>query len=82
MNSIEKTKFIAEMLFTKFQKIALTTEELSKVIPRSKVSLRRDRSVKRGIPYSQVGKGIGRDVAMYDIYDVAEFMHNNKVQVM
>ena len=75
-------KFTAEMLFKKYNAIALTTEQLSEVIPRSTVSLRRDRSAKVGIPYSRFSAAkSGATVAMYNIYDIAEFLFKNKTQV-
>ena len=81
-NSTEQIKFTAEILFSKFQSIALTTAQVSTVIPRSIVSLRRDRHAKKGIPFSKFGDGIGKDLAMYNIYDIAKFMSDNQIKVV
>ena len=82
-NKQQQINFMAEMLFKKFQSIALTTPELATVIPRSEVSRRRDRGKKIGIPYTQFKKDSkgGRNLAMYNIYDIAEYMVDNTTKV-
>ena len=77
----ERIKFEAELLFKKFQAISINTAQLATVIPRSELSLRRDRMAKVGIPYTQFGNGKGKDLAMYSIYDVATHMVTNRVKV-
>ncbi len=81
-NTQEQIKFTAELIFSKFQAISINTAQVSTVIPRSELSLRRDRADKKGIPYTQFGEGKGKDLAMYSIYDIAEFMINNKIQTV
>ncbi len=76
----DQIKFTAELLFNKFQAITLTTKQLSEVIPRSEVSLRRDRMHKVGIPYTQFATK-GKNVALYNIYDIAEFLLSNRLKV-
>ena len=81
MNKTDQIKFTAELIFTKFQAISISTAQLSTLIPRSEVSLRRDRSAKVGIPYTQFGAGKGKDLAMYDVYEIAKYMISNQVKV-
>lgn len=81
MNQSDQIKFTAELIFKKFQAISINTAQTSTVIPRSELSLRRDRASKVGIPYTQFGEGKGKDLAMYSIYDIAEYMVKNKVKV-
>jgi len=76
----EQIKAAAELIFKKFEAISINSQQLSTLIPRSEVSLRRDRAKKVGIPYTQFGGGKGKDIAMYDIYDIARFMHEQKTQ--
>ncbi len=81
MTKSDQIKFTAELIFTKFQAISINTAQLSTIIPRSELSLRRDRASKVGIPYTQFGEGKGKDVAMYNIYDIARYMIENQVKV-
>ncbi len=81
MTKTDQIKFNAELIFQKFQAISINTAQLSTIIPRSELSLRRDRMNGTGIAYTQFGEGKGKDLAMYDIYDIAAFMIDNKVQV-
>ncbi len=78
----DKIKFNAELIFKKFQAISITTAQTATVIPRSEVSLRRDRVEKRGIPYTQFSeeKKGGKNTAMYDIYDIASYIVNNQTK--
>ncbi len=79
MSTTEQIKFNAELIFNKFQAISINTKQLSTVIPRSEVSLRRDRIAKIGIPYTQFKMGAkGKNVAMF--YEIAKYMINNQIK--
>ena len=71
----------ANILFNKFGRLLLTTEETSDLINRSTVSLQRDRNEGVGIPTTYVGKGTGSDRAYYGIHDIAKFIASRKRKV-
>lgn len=83
MNNQQNTeiKTLVEVLFSKFGKLTLNTDELSGVTGRSVISLKRDRAEAVGIPSTRLGKKNGSDRALYNIYDVAKFLVSRKIQV-
>ena len=72
----------ANILFDKFGKLLLTTEETSTVINRSVISLKRDRGEGVGIPTTYIGKGTGSDKSLYTIHDIAKFISSRKRKVL
>ena len=74
--------FTAKMLFEKEKTLLLTPERVADNIPRSEVSLRRDRAEGIGIPYTKLGKGTGSDRVLYSVYDIAKFIVGRKKKVM
>ena len=77
----EQINATAKFLLDKFGVIALNTEQLSTVIHRSILTLRRDRAAKKGIPYTQFSAGKGKNIAHYNVYDIAEYMLTNTTKV-
>lgn len=76
-----ETKTLVEVLFAKFGKLTINTEELSEVIGRSAISIKRDRSEAVGIPSTRLGKKSGSDRALYNLYDIAKFLVSRKMMV-
>ena len=77
----EQIKTMADMLFSKYNKLVLDSKECAEAIGRSEMSLSRDRSDKVGIPYAKIGRRGGSDKAVYTVTDIATHIVNSKYKV-
>ena len=75
-----ETKTLTELLFSKYEKLLLTTKETAAVTGRSTVSLERDRYKAIGIPCTKLGNG-GSDKALYNINDIEKYVISRKMRV-
>lgn len=80
MNNIE-IKTMTELLFSQYQKLLLTTQEVASVTDRSVISLERDRYKAQGIPFTKLGNG-GSSKAQYNITDIAKYLVSRRIQTV
>ncbi len=53
----------------------LTEEDVSRILKRALPTLRNDRHLGKGVPYTKIGRSV-----RYSITDVIDFMESRKVQ--
>jgi len=77
-----EVKVLATILFQEHKSLMLSTDVVSKITKRSKVSLQRDRAEARGIPCSKLGKRSGSDRVLYSIFDISTYIVSRKMKVL
>lgn len=80
MNTIDEIKEIIHILFLKYGSLTLNTAQTVEVTQRSEMSLKRDRRLGVGIPYTKLGAKSGSDKALYNIADIAKYVVSKKIK--
>jgi len=76
MTKQEQLKLMVSELFNKYNKIVLDTKEVSEIIGKAEISLRRDRTHGRGIPFTKLHGAI-----RYTLTDIVDYILSSKVKV-
>lgn len=71
---------LSKILFEKYGKIQLTTEETAEIVGRKKSTLETDRAEARGIPYSKCNGMRGQ--VMYSITAIAKHLIDNQIKTI
>lgn len=80
MSNHEEIKELSSLLFSKFNSLTLTTEQVAQATQRSIMSLQRDRRNATGIPYTKLGANAGSDKALYSVTDIAKYIVGNRIK--
>lgn len=73
-------EIMTKLLFDKYGKIQLTTEETSEILGRKKKTLETDRTEARGLPYSKCN-GL-RGQVTYSITAIAKHLIENQIKTI
>jgi len=77
MESQDEIKFLAKMLFEKYNTLALDTNVAAEIVGKSAITLKLDRAESKGISYSRVGRFI-----KYSVTDIATYLVGQRQQVV
>lgn len=78
----QEIKVLVDVLFREFRSLTILPKPTSEITRRSEMSLKRDRYLGVGMPYTKLGSKKGSDKVQYNIYDVAKFVVLRKSKVM
>lgn len=76
MESQDEIKFLAKMLFDKYNTLALDTKTTGLIVGKAEITLKTDRAESRGMPYSKMGH-----LVKYSVTDIAAYLVQQRQKV-